>query len=162
MSRIALDHRIGWLKAGVGYLCHGKLLVVSLLSRDDSSVGNKREVNSWIWDQIGLELIQINVQSPVKPKGGSDRGDDLRNQPVQVGVGRTLNIQIPSTNIVDCLIIDHEGTITVPQGCVGTQCRVVWLYNSGSHLRGRIDGKLELGLLSIIHREPFHQQRSES
>lgn len=31
-----------------------------------------------------------------------------------------------------------------------------------THLRGRVDGKLELALLSIVHRQSFHQEGSES
>ena len=47
----------------------------------DTRIGNK----------IGLELVEVNVQSSVEPEAGRDRRDDLRNEPVEVGVGRSLN-----------------------------------------------------------------------
>ena len=42
---VALDHGVGWLKAGVGDLSHVQRLVVSLLRRDDRGVSHKGEVN---------------------------------------------------------------------------------------------------------------------
>lgn len=35
---------------------------------------------------------------------------------------------------------------------------IVGFHHSGGDLRGWVDGKLQFGLLSIIHREAFHQQ----
>ena len=90
MSRIALDHLVGWLEASVGDLGDGELLVVSLLSGDDRSVGDQREVDPGVGHQVGLELSQVHVESPVKPEAGRDGGDDLGNESVEVGVGRSL------------------------------------------------------------------------
>ena len=38
MARVALDHLVGGLEAGIGDLPHGELLVVRLLSRDHGGV----------------------------------------------------------------------------------------------------------------------------
>ena len=38
-------------------------------------------------------------------KGGGQTGDDLGNQPVQIGVGWTLDVQVPAANIVECLVV---------------------------------------------------------
>ena len=40
MTRVALDHLVGWLEAGVGDLGDAELLVVRLLSRDHGRVGH--------------------------------------------------------------------------------------------------------------------------
>ena len=48
------------------------------------------------------------------------------------------------------------------QSSMGCQDRVVRLHNSGGNLGGRIDGELQLRLLSIVHGESLHQQRGES
>merc|ERR1712110_27531 len=56
VSRIALDHLVGWLEASVGDFGDGKLLVVSFLGGDNWSVGDQWKVNSWVWYQVGLEL----------------------------------------------------------------------------------------------------------
>ena len=45
---------------------------------------------------------------------------------------------------------------------VGGQDGVVGLNNSGGHLRSGIDGKLQLGLLPVVHGKSLHQQSGES
>ena len=62
-------HLIGGLEAGVGNLCHGELLVVSLLRRDDGRISRKREVDTRVRDQVSLELGQVHIQGPVKSQG---------------------------------------------------------------------------------------------
>jgi hypothetical protein len=159
---IALHHLVGWLEAGVGNLSNGQLLVVSLLSRDDWSIGGQREVDTWVWHQVGLELGQVDVQGTIETQRGSDRADDLANQTIQVGVGWTFNVEVTTTDVVDGLIVDHEGAVRVLQGGMGGQDGVVWLNNSGRDLRSWVDGKLQLGFLSVVNAQSFHQQGSES
>ncbi len=55
------QQHVGGLEHGVTDLLDGQLLVVGLLSGDDWSIRGKHEMDSWVWHQIGLELIQINV-----------------------------------------------------------------------------------------------------
>merc|ERR1712227_1052678 len=76
MTRIALHHRVGRLETGVGNLRHRQLLVVRLFCRDDGSICDEREMNSWIRNQVSLKLVEI-------------------------GVGWSLNVKIPSTDVVD-------------------------------------------------------------
>ena len=89
---VALDHLVGRLKAGVGDLGNRQLLVVGLLGGDDRGVGGQREVNSWVGDQVGLELGQVDVEGAVKSQRGRDRAHDLSNKSVQIGVCWTLNV----------------------------------------------------------------------
>ena len=51
-------------------------------SREEGRIGGEREVNTREWHQIGLELVQINVEGSIKSERSSDAGDDLGNQPV--------------------------------------------------------------------------------
>ena len=78
-------------------------------------------MDTWVWDQVGLELSQVDVEGTIESEGGGDGGDDLSDQSVQVGVSWTFNVQVTSTDVVDGLIVDHEGTVGVLQGSVGTQ-----------------------------------------
>ena len=48
------------------------------------------------------------------------------------------------------------------QGGVGGQDGVVRLNHCCGHLGSRVDGELQLRLLAIIHRQPFHEQRGEA
>ena len=108
--------------------------MVGLLGRDDWSVGDQREVNPWVGHQVGLELSQINVQSTVKSERSGDGGDDLSDEPVEVGVGWSLNVQVSSADVVDSLIVDHEGTVGVLEGGVGGKDGVVGLNNGSRNL----------------------------
>ena len=56
-------------------------------------------MDSWVWHQVGLELGNIDVKGTIESEGGSERGDDLGNESVQVGVGWSLNIEVSSANI---------------------------------------------------------------
>ena len=48
------------------------------------------------------------------------------------------------------------------QGGVGGQDGVVGLDHGCGHLRGGVDGELELGFLAVVNREPLHQERGEA
>merc|ERR1719402_1945633 len=162
VTRIALDHLVGGLETGVGDLGHGQLLVVRLLGRDDRGVGDQGEMDPWVGHQVGLELGQIHVESSIEAQRGGDRGDNLADQTVKVGVGGSVNVQITTANVVDSLIVDHEGTVRVFQCGVGSQDGVVRLHHGSGHLRGGVDGELELGLLAVVDRQPLHEEGGES
>jgi len=162
VSWIALDHLVGWLEASVGDLGNGELLVVGLLGGDDWSIGDQWEVDSWVWDQVGLELGEIDVQGTVESEGGGDGADDLTDQSVQVGVGWSLDVQVSSADVVDGLVVNHEGAVGVLQGGMRGQDRVVWLDDGGGDLWGWVDGKLELGLLAVVNGQSLHEEGSES
>lgn len=66
--------------------------MVSFLRRDNGRIGGKHKVNSGIWNQIGLELGYVHVQSPVETEARCKGRDHLRDQSVQVSVGWFLNI----------------------------------------------------------------------
>ena len=136
--------------------------MVSLLSRDDRGVGNKREVNTGVWHQVGLELGQIHVESTIEAEGGSNGGHNLTNETVQVGVGGALNVQVPAANVVDGFIVNHECAVGVFQSSVSSQDGVVGFNNGSRDLGGWVDGKFKLGLLAVVNRETFHQEGGET
>jgi hypothetical protein len=39
---------------------------------DDGRVGNEREVDTGVGDQVGLELVQVDVEGTVETERGSD------------------------------------------------------------------------------------------
>ena len=51
-------------------------------------------MDPWIWNQVGLELIKIHIESSLKSERSSDRGEDLCYQAVEVGVGGCTYTQI--------------------------------------------------------------------
>ena len=68
-------------------------------------------MDSWIWHQISLELSNINVQSTIESEGSGQRGDNLGNESVQVGVGWSLDIKVSSADIIDGFVIKDDGNI---------------------------------------------------
>ncbi len=49
-----------------------------------------------VGNQVRLELRQIHVEGAVEPQRGRDRGYDLTDQTIQVGVRRPLDVQVPA------------------------------------------------------------------
>ena len=73
-----------------------------------------------------------------------------------------ITIKIQSSNapadIVDSLVVDHEGTVGVLQGRMRCEDRVVGLDHSGGHLGSGVDGELQFGLLAVVDAQPLHEQ----
>ena len=162
LARIALDHLIGRLEHGRRDVGHAHLLVLRLLRRHDGRIGGERKVNARIGHQIGLELGQVDVERAGEAQRGRYRAHNLRYEPIEVGVRGPADAQIAAAYVVDGLVVDHEGAVGVLQGGVRGQYGVVGLDDSGRDLRRRIDGKLELALLAVVHAQLLHEQRGEA
>ena len=72
ISRVALNHLIVWLEAGHRDLLNGVGLVGCFGGRDDWTVCNKREMDTGIRDQVGLEFVEINIERAIEAKGSGD------------------------------------------------------------------------------------------
>jgi len=136
--------------------------VVSLLSRDDWGVRGQHKVDTRIWHQVGLELRDIDVQSTIETKGGSEGRDDLSDQTVQVGVSGSLNVQVASANVVQGLVIQAESAVSVLQKGVGRKDVIVWLDDGSGDLRSGGDSEGKLGLSAIVNRETLQKEGSET
>ena len=162
VAGIALHHLISRLETRIGDLCNSQLLVVGLLSRNDRGIRCQGEVNSGIGNQIGLELGEIHIERAVKPEGSCDWTDNLCNETIQIDVARPFDVKISPADVVDGFVVHHKSTVWMLQGGVGGQDGVVRLHDSSRHLRCWINWKLQLGLLSIINRQPLHEKWSET
>jgi len=91
-------------------------------------------VDTGLGHQVGLELGDVHVQGSVESQGGGQRGDDLSDQAVQVGLGGALDVQVASADVLDGLVVQHDGHISVLQQRVGREHRVVGLHDSCGHL----------------------------
>ena len=60
---------------------------------------------------------------------------DLRDDPVEIGVGGAFDVEIPSADVVDGLVVDHEGAVRVLERGVRRQDRVVRLHHCGRDLQ---------------------------
>ena len=162
MSGVAFGHHGSWLESGVGDFSNRKLFMVSFLGRDNWSVRGKHEMDSGVWDQVSLELSDINVKGTIESKGGSKRGDNLSDESVKVGVGWSFDVKGSSADIIDSLVIKHNGDISMFEEGVSGKDGVVWFDNSGRDLWGWVDGETEFGFLTVIDRESLEEERSKS
>ena len=86
----------------------------------------------------------------------------LSDEAVQVLVVGALNAEVPAADVVDGLVVDHEGAVGVLEGGVGGEDGVVGLDNGGGDLGGRVDAELELALLAVVDGQTLHQEGAES
>jgi len=119
-------------------------------------------MDSWVWHQVGLEFGDIDVKGTIESEGGSEGGDNLSDESVQVGVGWSLNVEVSSGDIIDGLVIKDNGDIGVLEKRVGGEDGVVWLNNGGGDLWGWVDGETELGFLTIIDGKSLEEEGSET
>jgi len=162
VSGVALNHHGGGFEGGVGDFSNGELFVISLFSGDDGGIRGQHEMDSGVGDQVGLEFSDIDVKGTIESQRSSQRGDDLSNESVQVGVSGSFDIELSSADIVDSFVIEHNSDISVFQEGVSGQDGVVG-FNDGSGDLGRgIDGEAELGLLAVIDGESFQKERTQT
>ena len=86
----------------------------------------------------------------------------LSNKAVQVLVVGALKAEVSAADIVDGLVVDHEGAVRVLEGGVGGEDGVVGLDNGGGDLRGGVDAELELALLAVVDGETLHEEGTET
>ena len=80
--------------------------MVGLIRRDDRGEGSEREVDTGERYQVGLELVQINVQGSIETKRGRDGGNNLSNEAVQVSEAGGGDAQSLLANVVKSFVID--------------------------------------------------------
>merc|ERR1719502_1912709 len=125
-------------------------------------LSGKHEVDARVWHKVCLELCDINVEGTIKAQRGCKGGDDLRQETVQVGVSGPLNVQVAATDVVQSLIIVHDGDIGVLQEGVNAEDRVVRFDHGRCDLWASPDCEAQLGLLAIVHRKTFQHEAAKS
>ena len=119
-------------------------------------------MDSWIWDQVSLELGNIDVKGTIESEGSGKGGDNLSDESVQVGVGWSLNIEVSSADIIDGFVIKDDGNIGMLEEGVSGEDGVVWLNNGGGDLWGWVNGETELGFLTVIDGKSLEKEGSET
>lgn len=145
-----------------GQLADFEALVGALIGRNNWSIADQRIVDTWIWHQIRLELIQVNVQGAIETQTGGDRANNLSDQPIQVLVIRSWNIEVTTAYVIDSLIIDQERAVRVLNSAMGRQHRVIGLDYGGRDARCGIHRELQLALFAKVSSEVLEKERTES
>merc|ERR1719183_919502 len=87
---------------------------------------------------------------------------DLCDDAVQVGVRRALDVKATAAHVVDGLVVQAEGHISVLQQGVGGKDVIVRFHDSSGNLRGRGNGVSQLGLLAIVDRQTLQQKGTKT
>jgi len=119
-------------------------------------------VDTRVRHKVGLELGNIDVEGTIEAKGGGEGGDDLGDKSVKVGVGRSLDVEGSSADVVKGLVIETEGAVGVLKKGVGRKHVVVRLDDGGGDLRGRGDGERKLGFAAVVDGKSLKKKRSET
>jgi hypothetical protein len=82
-----------------------------LFGTQNGSIGCQHEMNARIWDEIGLKFVHIDIECTIKTQAGSQGGNDLSNQPIEIGVGGPFNVQIVTANIIQGFIVQTKGAV---------------------------------------------------
>lgn len=136
--------------------------MLALGGRNNGGVADQWIVNTRIRNQVGLELVKIDVESTVKTQGRGDGADNLGDQTVEVVVGGTGDVQVATANVVDSFVIDEESAVRVLNGAVSGEDGIVRLNDGSVGTRRRIDGELELGLLAILGSKTLKHESTET
>ena len=72
VTGIALHHLVVGLEARHGDLLDRVGLMGSLGGRHNRGISNEREMDTWIRNQVSLELIEINVKRTIETERSSD------------------------------------------------------------------------------------------
>lgn len=137
-------------------------LVRALLGGDDGRVADEGVVDPRVGHKVGLELVQINVESTVETQGRGDGADDLGDQAVEVLVVGPRDIQAATADIVNRLVVNEESAVGVLNGAVGREDSVVGLNNGGGNARSRVDGELKLALLAVVGGKALKEESTET
>ena len=76
-----------------------------------------------------LKFRQIHIQCTIKAERSGDGGHNLTNQTIEIGVSRSLDVQVTTADVIDGLVVHHESTIRVFQCGVSGQNGVVGFHD---------------------------------
>jgi hypothetical protein len=145
-----------------GQVADLEALVRALLGRDDRRVADERVMNTRVWHQVGLELIQVDIESSVEAQTRGDGANNLSNQAVEMLVVGTGDIQAATANVVDSLVVNKERAVGILDSAVSGQDSVVRFDDGCRDARSGIHGKFELALLAVVGRQTLQEESPEA
>ena len=80
-------------------------MAISITFGDQSREGRTDEMQTGIWNQIGLKGSHALSGNSFVLKRGDQRGGCLSNEPVDVGVVRSIYFQVLTHDLVQRLIV---------------------------------------------------------
>lgn len=150
VTRITNDHLVIRLEAAQSQIVHLEALMAALLVANHRCVADQRVMDTRVRDQVGLKLVQIDVQCTIETEGACDRRYDLGNQSVQVLVVGAWDVEVSAADVVDRLVVNEEGAVRVLDSGVSGQDGVVGLHHGSRGSWRWVDGEFKLALLAVV------------
>ena len=119
-------------------------------------------MDTWVRNQVCLELVQVDVQGTIETEGGGDGANNLGDQAVEVVVRWAGDTQVLAANLENSIVVNEESTVRVLNGGVGRENGVVWLDNSSADTWGWVDSELELALLAVVLGDTLLKESTET
>ena len=119
-------------------------------------------MDSGVGHQVGLELSDIDVEGTIESQRSGQGGNNLSDESVEVGVGGSLDVEVAAADIVDGLVVEDDGDISVLEEGVGGEHGVVGLNDGGGDLGRGVDGEAELGLLAVVDGKSLEEEGAET
>jgi len=85
-----------------------------------SNFGYDQTGYAGIRHQVGLELVEVDIQRPVETQGRRDRGHHLSNQAVEIREARGIHPNPLFADVVDCFIVNLHRTKLLDGSNLGT------------------------------------------
>ena len=70
---VTFDHLIMSFKARIGDLLDRVRFMTCSIFGNNWSVGGEWKMNAWVWNQVSLKLIQVNIQGSIESERCCDR-----------------------------------------------------------------------------------------
>ena len=138
------------------------LNVIGLLGGDDGGVRRNNKVDSRVRHQVGLELRDIHVQRSIEAKRCRQGRNNLSKETIEIRVRRTLNVKRTTANVVQGLVVVHDGHIRMLRKGAHAKNSVVRLHNHCGNLRARPYCEGDLALLAVVHRNALKYKTAYS
>ncbi len=163
MGWITFGQKGGWFGHDRGgQLGYREGFMEGLFATHEWCVRRDEHVETWVRHENRWEVVNVDVETPVETERGGERRNDLSDQSVEVGVGRTFDVERGAADVVERLVIKIEGEVGVLEEGVCGEHSIVRLHHSGGNLRRWRDGETHLGLAAEIHGQTLEEERSET
>ena len=131
---LGVEHLLGELRN------RERLVLLSVLGEEGSET-DQEKVKTGEGDQVDSQFAKIRVELTRETQGASDTAHDLRDETVQVTIGRGIQLQSLVADLVQGFVIDTEDLVSVLNKLVKRQGGVVRLDNGIGDLGGRNNGE---------------------
>ena len=84
-----------------------------------------RQDNTGIRHQVGLELVEVDIERPVETQGRRDRRYHLSNQAIEIREARGIHANPLFADVVDCFIVNLHRTRSLEGSDLGASTRTM-------------------------------------